>query len=163
LKIKIEIFIFALILISCAPLRPLAPVDFRKSTATHTAMVTKNITGEASWDDVLLPWIGTPYKSGGSSKSGADCSGFTSSVYMEKENKSLPRTTAEQAKMGKAVDRNNLLVGDIVYFGEKGRINHVGIYTGRNNFIHASTSSGVMISPLEDAYWKPRYMGARRL
>jgi cell wall-associated NlpC family hydrolase len=160
---KILAFILALMLVSCAPLRPLAPVDFRKSAATQAALVSKNVTGEDSWDDVLLPWIGTPYKAGGNSKRGADCSGFTSSVYMEKERVSLPRTTSEQAKMGTAVDRNSLVVGDIVYFGENGKVNHVGIYTGKDNFIHASTSSGVMISPLDDAYWKPRYMGARRL
>jgi probable lipoprotein NlpC len=120
------------------------------------------ITGVESWDRVLLPWLGTPYLSGGNTKSGADCSGFVSSVYREKEGVYIPRTTSEEFKMGTSVDKKDLIVGDLVFFGEYTRINHVGIYVGSGNFIHASTSSGVMVSPLEDIYWKPRYVGARR-
>jgi cell wall-associated NlpC family hydrolase len=142
--------ILALLLTSCAPLPPIVPQTYR------------NITGESSWDDVLSPWVGTPYLLGGNSKRGVDCSGFTSSVYMEKEKKSLPRTSIDQFKSGISVDRGSLAIGDLVFFGEKGTVSHVGIYTGSENFIHASTSKGVTVSPLDDSYWKPRYMGARR-
>jgi probable lipoprotein NlpC len=121
-----------------------------------------NITGIAAWDDVLLPWLGTPYLPGGSTKNGADCSGFVSSVYMEKERMYIPRSTTEEYKMGKDINEDNLIIGDLVFFGNGRKVNHVGIYVGRGNFIHASSSNGVMVSPLEDNYWKPKYIGARR-
>jgi len=145
---------------SCSSLRPLAP----PSTMKKTSGIPQNgdITGITSWDDVLLPWLGTPYLPGGSTKNGTDCSGFVSSVYMEKERMYIPRTTTEEYKIGKDIDRNDLIVGDLVFFGESKKVNHVGIYVGKGNFIHASTSKGVMVSPLEDSYWKPRYLGAKR-
>ncbi|MDR3001987.1 MAG: C40 family peptidase, partial [Fibromonadaceae bacterium] len=123
----------------------------------------KKITGIDAWDKVLAPWLGTPYLLGGTSKNGTDCSGFTSGVYREKEGLYLPRTSADQSKVGKSVSKKNLKIGDLIYFGEKSRVNHVGIYVGNGSFIHASTSQGVTVTPLTDSYWKPRYKGARRL
>lgn len=131
-------------------------------TATQIAQSSNVITGNPAWDNVLMPWLGTPYLSGGSTKNGVDCSGFTGSVYMEKERMYLPRTAAEQMNHGQSVDRNKLIVGDLVFFKERGRINHVGIFVGNENFIHASSSRGVMISPLFDGHWKSLYAGARR-
>jgi len=142
---------------SCTPLRPLAPYS-----AIKKIPINSNVTGVAAWDDVLVPWLGTPYLPGGTTKNGADCSGFVSSVYMEKERMYIPRSTTEEYKMGKDVTVDNLIIGDLVFFGEGKRISHVGIYVGKGNFIHASSSNGVMVSPLEDNYWKPKYMGARR-
>jgi len=158
---KLLIIIFALLFVACAPLPPVVQSQYSKSSPQNLQNI-KSVTGTSDWDDVLLPWLGTPYRPGGNSKRGADCSGFTSSVYMEKERKKLPRSSIDQYNSGKSVDRRNLAVGDLVFFGEKGKVNHVGIYTGNENFIHASSSNGVMISPLEDIYWKPRYIGAKR-
>ncbi|MDR2582022.1 MAG: C40 family peptidase [Fibromonadaceae bacterium] len=142
---------------SCTPLRPLAPY-----AAIRNIPQNSDVTGIATWDDVLVPWLGTPYLSGGTTKNGTDCSGFVSSVYLEKERMYIPRTTTEEYKMGKDVTRDNLVIGDLVFFGNGRRVSHVGIYVGRGNFIHASSSKGVTVSPLEDNYWKPKYMGARR-
>jgi len=150
---------FAFKMYSCSPLRPLAPPAAMRS---KTIQIYDNITGIAAWDNVLLPWIGTPYLPGGSTKNGADCSGFVSSVFMEKERMYIPRSTTEEYKMGKDISEDNLIIGDLVFFGSGRRVNHVGIYVGRGNFIHASSSNGVMVSPLDDNYWKPKYMGARR-
>jgi probable lipoprotein NlpC len=152
---------------SCAPLRPLAPPSATQKTSVSykkTSGIAQNndITGIAAWDNVLLPWLGTPYLPGGSTKNGADCSGFVSSVYMEKERMYIPRSTTEEYKMGKDIAGDNLIIGDLVFFGNGRKVNHVGIYVGRGNFIHASSSNGVMVSPLEDNYWKPKYIGARR-
>ena len=152
---------------SCSPLRPLAPQvsqnpSNQQVSKNQNVQNVKNITGIAAWDNVLAPWIGTPYLLGGSTKKGTDCSGFVSSVYMEKEGMYIPRSTTEEYKIGKSIDKNNLIVGDLVFFGENKKVSHVGIYVGKRNFIHASSSNGVMVSPLEDVYWKPRYMGARR-
>jgi len=142
---------------SCTPLRPLAPPFVMRKIPQNDY-----ITGIAAWDDVLLPWLGTPYLPGGSTKNGADCSGFVSSVYIEKERMYIPRSTTEEYRMGKDIAGDNLIIGDLVFFGDGRRTSHVGIYVGRGNFIHASSSNGVMVSPLEDNYWKPKYMGARR-
>jgi len=152
---------------SCAPLRPLGP---EANTSTRTASTKKwidsqNITGISEWDEVLLPWLGTPYKYGGNTKSGTDCSGFVSSVYMEKEKMSIPRTTRDGFKNGKSIDKDDLVVGDLVFFSRQGNgknVSHVGIYVGEGNFMHASTSLGVTITPLEDNHWKALYLGARR-
>ncbi|MDR2555561.1 MAG: C40 family peptidase [Fibromonadaceae bacterium] len=153
--------------IACAPLRPLGP-DMNLSARTAAAQKwidSRNITGISEWDNVLLPWLGTPYKYGGNTKRGTDCSGFVSSVYMEKERMSVPRTTKDGFKNGKSVDRSSLVVGDLVFFSREGRgnkVNHVGIYVGDGNFMHASTSLGVTITPLDDSHWKTLYLGARR-
>lgn len=164
MRILLAIFLF---LVSCAPLQPVAPPQTQTppSQQTPSSQQTKDvkkITGIAAWDNVLSPWLGTPYLSGGSTKSGADCSGFVGSVYMEKEKMYLPRTSAEQFKLGTSINKGRLKVGDLVFFKDRGRINHVGIFTGNGTFIHASSSRGVMISPLDEGYWKPRYAGARR-
>ena len=162
------IFGFAVKMYSCAPLRPLAPPSALQKTSRTYKKTTNNIpqndeiTGIAEWDNVLLPWLGTPYLPGGSTKNGTDCSGFVSSVYMEKERMYIPRSTTEEYKMGREISRGDLIVGDLVFFGDSRRVNHVGIYVGKGNFIHASSSNGVMVSPLEDSYWKPRYLGAKR-
>jgi probable lipoprotein NlpC len=159
----------ALIIAACAPLRPLAPHQASSNSPSQQEQQgsqifqsSKNITGIAAWDNVLYPWLGTPYKTGGNTKRGTDCSGFVGSVYMEKEGRRLPRTTTDGFKNGRPVDKNQLTIGDLVYFGERGRANHVGLFVGNGSFIHASTSHGVMISPLNDIYWEPKYMGARR-
>jgi len=154
-------------IIACAPLRPLAPDAYisTKNNSTKKWQDSQNITGISEWDAVLLPWLGTPYVYGGNTKNGTDCSGFVSSVYMEKEKMSVPRTTKDGFKMGKSVDRSSLVVGDLVFFSKQGNgnnVNHVGIYVGDGNFMHASTSLGVTITPLDDSHWKSLYLGARR-
>jgi len=126
--------------------------------------ITQNVavTGIDAWDNVLSPWLGTPYLYGGSSKAGTDCSGFVSSVYMEKEGIYLPRTARQEFDLGTSIKKSKLAVGDLVFFKERGRISHVGIFVGKESFIHASTSLGVTVTSLNDSYWKPRYVGARR-
>ncbi|WNS78485.1 C40 family peptidase [Domibacillus sp. DTU_2020_1001157_1_SI_ALB_TIR_016] len=107
--------------------------------------------------------LGTPYKWGGTTTKGFDCSGFIGYAF-KKAGKTLPRTTAEIYKKGKAVSKSNLQKGDLVYFQtyKKGP-SHMGIYLGNNEFIHASSSKGVSITTLSNSYWKKRYIGAKRL
>ncbi len=118
--------------------------------------------------DKLLPlakkYIGVPYQFGGSSEKGFDCSGFTRYVMNEFDVK-LARTTSEQYKQGKPVKKNDLRVGDLVFFETyKKGASHAGIYIGNNLFIHADSSKGVSIAKLNDSsYWGPRYIGARRV
>jgi cell wall-associated NlpC family hydrolase len=157
----------AIFAISCAPLRPLAPDAYisTKNNSTQKWQDSQNITGISEWDRVLLPWLGTPYVYGGNTKRGTDCSGFVSSVYMEKERKPIPRATKDGFKNGKAIDKSSLIIGDLVFFSKQGngrKVNHVGIYVGDGNFMHASTSLGVTITSLDDNHWKSLYLGARR-
>lgn len=108
-------------------------------------------------------WKGVRYRLGGTTKRGIDCSAFVQQTFRDQFGLDLPRSTWEQKDTGKEVSRNKLRPGDLVLFrsGSTGR--HVGIYLGNDNFVHASTSSGVMISSLNDSYWKPRYREARRI
>ncbi|MCM3718519.1 S-layer homology domain-containing protein [Fictibacillus phosphorivorans] len=109
-------------------------------------------------------YIGIKYTYGGTSPStGFDCSGFTSYVYKQHA-KSLPRTVADQYKGGTNVKKAELEQGDLVFFATtSSSASHAGIYVGSGNFIHASSSKGIMISSINDPYyWGSRYLGARR-
>lgn len=111
----------------------------------------------------LHEWYGTPYKYGGASKKGIDCSAFTLFLYDIVYNIKIPRTSREQFSFLKRIGRPDLTEGDLVFFKEKTRITHVGVYLGNNKFAHASTSRGVMISDLDELYFSRRYAGAGRL
>lgn len=114
-------------------------------------------------DQQLRHWRGTPYRIGGNSRKGIDCSAFVQQTYATQFNKGLPRTTREQAKTGKEIDRDELQAGDLLFFKTGWRSRHVGIYRGNGEFIHASKSKGVTKTALSNPYWKARYWQARRL
>ncbi|AUQ25912.1 NlpC/P60 family protein [Dickeya zeae] len=113
----------------------------------------------------LAQWRGTPYRYGGLDHNGIDCSGFVYLTFRDRFGLTLPRSTEEQTEIGTRVDRSDLLPGDLVFFrtgsGENGL--HVGIYDSNDQFIHASTSRGVMRSSLNNVYWKRAYWQARRI
>lgn len=103
-------------------------------------------------------WKGTPYKYGGTSRSGVDCSGFVGELYRQVYTKNLPRTTSEIGKASKPISKSDLNEGDIVIFdinGKKG--SHVGVYLANNKFVHASTSKGVVISDLNNPYYQKAF------
>jgi len=108
-------------------------------------------------------WRGTPYRLGGMSKRGVDCSGFVYLAYQELLRQTIPRTTAEQVNSGVKVSKERLKAGDLVFFKTGWATRHVGIYLSDSKFLHASTSQGVMISTLENSYWKRKYWLSRRL
>ena len=109
--------------------------------------------------------LGKPYIYGSSGPKGYDCSGFTSYVFSSTLGIKLNRSSIDQAKNGVEVSRENLLPGDLVFFKTTGaRIGHAGIYIGNNEMIHASSGRRVvMISSLDEAYYKTRYVTARRV
>ncbi len=107
-------------------------------------------------------WRGVKYRNGGMSKRGVDCSGFVQITYKQKLNKNIPRTTELMSENGKAVAVKNLRPGDLVFFKTGWKIRHVGIYVGKGEFIHASTSRGVTKSQLNNAYWADAYWMSRR-
>ncbi len=104
-----------------------------------------------------LSWVGTSHKIGGTNKQGVDCSGFVQNVYKDVYNIQLPRRSVDMEKAVQAIDRGRLKEGDLVFFG-KSSVNHVGIYLRDNNFIHTSTSKGVIVSSLEEKYWKQNFL-----
>jgi len=125
--------------------------------------MVQNVDIKSRLMDQYSDWKGVRYRMGGTSKRGIDCSAFVQTTFREQFGLDLPRSTYEQEDTGKSIQRGKLRPGDLVLFrsGSTGR--HVGIYLGNDNFVHASTSSGVMISNLNEAYWKNRYRDARRV
>lgn len=114
-------------------------------------------------DKVIKELLGTPYKYGGTTTKGFDCSGFTAYVFA-KFGIELPHQSASMAKKGVKVAKEELREGDLVFFNTSGKgISHVGIYIGDGKFAHASTSKGVVITPLSDKYYAKRYVTARRI
>jgi lipoprotein Spr len=113
----------------------------------------------------IIKHLGTPYKYGGNTKAGMDCSAFTQILYKEVFNISLERSARLQFNQGREVSaKNELMFGDLVFFNTRKRVKpgHVGIYIGDNLFAHASTKKGVTITSLDYEYYSRTYMGARR-
>lgn len=102
-------------------------------------------------------WHGTPYRIGGISRSGIDCSAFVQVTFRDLFGINLPRSTNQQLHTGRQISRAELRSGDLVFF-RNGR--HVGIYLEDHKFLHASTTRGVMISSLKNTYWARNYWQA---
>lgn len=110
--------------------------------------------------------LGTPYRWGGSSpERGFDCSGLVGYVYRTALGIELPRISRDQANAGQQVaGRAAMAAGDLVFFGRRGRVDHVGIYIGEGKFVHApSRGKDVMVSSLDEGYWGQKFMQARRV
>ncbi len=114
--------------------------------------------------DEVIEWWGTPYKYGGETKAGADCSGFVQVVYSKVYNKKLPRTSKDQYEFCKKVGKNQLKEGDLVFFNTSGKgVSHVGIYLKDKYFAHASTKKGVMVNSLDEEYYSKAYISGGRV
>jgi len=100
---------------------------------------------------------------GGLNKYGIDCSGFVYVTFRDAFGITLPRSTEGLAREGTPIKRQSLAVGDLVFFITGRSKHHVGIYIGNKQFIHASTSNGVMKSSLSNPYWIEHYWKSSRL
>lgn len=108
-------------------------------------------------------WKGTPYRLGGMTKSGVDCSALVMQGFDQLFGVQMPRTTDEQASVGSRVVFAGRKPGDLVFFKTGWRQRHVGIYVGDDRFLHASSSKGVIISSLSNPYWKKHYWKTTRI
>ncbi len=141
----------------------------KTARATHTTSHSSAAAYESiNYNDLdkLYPyhnkWHQTPYKYGGFGSDGIDCSAFVQRAYFDLFHIKIPRTTKEQAKKGKKVSRASIKTSDLVFFKTGYNTRHVGIYLQHGDFIHASSSQGIIISNINDPYWKKRYWMARR-
>lgn len=114
----------------------------------------------------IIKYMDTPYKYGGNSQNGIDCSAFTQNVFSNCFGINLLRSAREQFSQGYTIrDKEDLVFGDLVFFNTRRAVRpgHVGIYIGDSLFAHASSSKGVIVSPLTHKYYSKRYMGGRRI
>ncbi len=136
--------------------------DFSLALEPDTKIVS---TDENRLRRIIGSYVGVPYKSGGLSRKGLDCSGYVTLVYRDYNNLKLPRNSAAMYTIGNKIKTRDLQCGDLVFFKGVffGSINHVGMYVGDGWFAHASTSSGVMYSAIAEDYYRKRFVGARRV
>ena len=164
MKLLTCIALLATALVGCTPSPRFTP---------HASTTPREMNETADWrrtEDYLnfgmlvQKYLGKPYAGNSRYQPGIDCSLFTQEVMREYATIMLPRTADEQYREGIEISRRNMLYGDLVFFEtERGRVSHVGIYIGFGEFIHSSTSQGVIISALNEAYWAKRFVGARRV
>lgn len=136
-----------------------------RTSASHAPL--GSITTKSSQTETLQQlyeqhqqWQGTPYRLGGQSRAGIDCSAFVQTTFMEQFGIALPRTTRQQIYVGAQIAKAELQAGDLVFF-RNGQ--HVGIYLEDDKFLHASTRLGVTISSMNNIYWSRKYWRSIRV
>lgn len=138
---------------------------FKTTIGDHDSVLS-NTTPKERMLMEIIKYINTPYKYGGNSQEGIDCSAFTQNIFNSCLNSNLFRSAREQFTQGIVIrDKVDLLFGDLVFFNTRRAVRpgHVGIYIGDNLFAHASSEKGVIISSLEHKYYSKRFMGGRRI
>lgn len=151
----IALFIFA----GCSSreLKPLPQESTKTSDENNPTWVKKALYKEYN------NWCETPYKFGGQTKKGIDCSSLVQTVYKDAFGIAIPRATDEQIKMGYEVPAHSSKEGDLIFFKIDSKIRHAGIVIEKGKFLHTSSSEGVTISQLSNPYWKNKYWQTRRV
>ena len=150
---------------------PISPNKKKITTYPMASDAVSKLTPEKNSDERLLSvlsvFLNARYELGGMTPDGVDCSGLVKAVFAETYGFNLPHNAAAQFRLGSKTLTENLRLGDLVFFETRTRrgryISHVGIYLSNRRFAHASTKAGVIISGLDEAYWRRRYAGAQRL
>ena len=172
------LFLFALLLFSGCSSRTLTASQSNPSLLpSYQPIQTQkvfqpqdNLTSEYSDDAIMQAlydefehWNHTPYRYGGTSKYGVDCSSLVQQVYFNALRVYVPRTTALQAKVGYRVAKHKSKTGDLLLFRTGRNTRHSGIYLKSGDFINTSSKHGVTISNLNNPYWKSKYWQTRRI
>ncbi|EPJ46488.1 MAG: hypothetical protein OFPI_33810 [Osedax symbiont Rs2] len=154
----ISMFALVSVLLGCASQSQKSATDGSASyRADHPLQqVEKKLLGYYS------DWRGTPYRLGGNSRKGIDCSAFVKNAYQSVFAVQVPRTTLGLATIGKSVKKAELIPGDLVLFKTSRSVRHVGVVVNGNKFMHVSEKKGVMISALDNVYWRKKYWKAVR-
>jgi len=168
------IFLFALLFSGC-----LTPAVRYSSRHPDAPKISKNsYVVKPGWDyrkfykvprnrlkEIVDSYLGTPYRWGGNTRNGIDCSGLVNEVFKELNHAKLPRTSRRLAKLGVKINRRSARPGDLVFFrtGVFKRVNHVGIYFENGLFAHASSKKGVIYSSLDDTYYKKHFYCIRKI
>jgi len=169
---KIVLFIiFITLLTGCSTKNTPYSIKKAKLTKRSTHKTKKNISYKPKSKNYITTalykeykkWYKTPYKYGGCSTNGVDCSSLIQIIYKDAFNIKIPRTAKEQAKIGYKVSKNSIKEGDLVFFKTGYRTKHAGIIIEKGKFIHTSTKHGVTISHLNNPYWKSKYWQTRRI
>jgi cell wall-associated NlpC family hydrolase len=142
----------------------------QRGNYTNPSEENEEVNPAASRVDMMkeiINILGVRYHYGGmDAVKGLDCSAFTGTIYSRAFGIRLPRSSNEQFCVGNKVKKDNLKIGDLVFFKTRRKrapVSHVGIYVGENCFAHASTKHGVIISELDQGYYNKTYVGARRV
>ncbi|WP_460217878.1 C40 family peptidase [Psychroserpens sp. MEBiC05023] len=169
MKKIILLLIIAIGFTSCKSSKGVVTKKSKTSKTTNRTPSTSVSKDVQNIIDYAKTFRGTRYKYGGTTKRGMDCSGLVVTAF-SKENINLPRTTADLSKQGEWVDVKKVQAGDLLFFATKKnsrKVNHVGIVTksrpGHVEFIHSTTSRGVITSKLSERYWYLAYVQARRI
>lgn len=149
--------ISCLCMIACSSIPSNNYASLKKASLTDTSSIRNEFYFFYS------QWKGVPHQDGGMSKNGVDCSGLMVLSFSDVLGIQLPRTTIRQSKNGVLIDQSELKEGDLVFFQTGFKQLHVGVYLGQNQFMHASSSRGVMISRLDNPYWRENYWHSRRI
>ncbi len=135
----------------------------KKEYAVKLSVPEKNIQNEKLYR-FIKEWYGTPYKYAGKTKQGIDCSGLASILYSQVYKKQLSASSKNQYDDCKKINIKDATEGDLVFFKISGNTaSHVGVYLQNNKFVHSSTTKGVMISDLNEPYFKKYYLGCGKV
>jgi cell wall-associated NlpC family hydrolase len=169
--LRLGALVGALLLLAACASSPRREATFKPSDsalANEPARAPENAVGTAN--DVLfraMALVGTPYRWGGNTPNGGfDCSGLVAYIYRNAANINLPHSSRDMASVsGSKIKRmDDLVSGDLVFFGSSGGISHVGVYVGKGRFVHAPNSGGtVRLDDIDGPYWRDHFEYGKRL
>lgn len=153
-----------IMVLSCAAHRKMGTIAVSEATEDLSYRLGIPLTDEDNLElyRMVALWIGAPHRMGRSTKKGTDCSGFVTNIYKNIYGKTLARSSAAMlATNCERINKKSLCEGDLVFFytrRKSKRPSHVGIYLKDGKFVHSSTSKGVIISSLDEPYYKKRWI-----
>ncbi len=162
-------FTVALLLLSGCSTRGVGTYKQQSTLKRHSKPAQENLQldNNTAITDALyeeyMRWEGTRYKFGGNSKQGVDCSSFVQQLYFNALNVRVPRSTKEQAKIGRWIKKSQLRSGDLILFKTAYNKRHSGVYLEHGKFMNASSKYGVTLSNINNPYWREKYWQSRRV